>query len=279
MTLSDKILNIPEKYIYVVLAIVLIFPLFNPLGLPITIEDITHTYYEGIEALPPGTKVLAPHDASTGTEMEIGLSSHIVIKHLFRKEGLKIVFVCISSAGPPIFIQTLKEEGLWDQFMDGYGTQYVYLPFIAGQEAAAASLSASLSAATGGVDYFGTKFEDLPLMQEVDSGADFDVVVATDEHSLLAVFWMNQVAIPNNIPIYCNPLAAVGSTYWPYIDAGQMTAMLVGAKGAAGYEILMGDPGPAAANMDVQTFVHTYLIILVVGSNIVLGLKKLRGSD
>lgn len=278
MSITDKLLNISEKYIYIVLAVLLIFPLLNPLGLPITIEDITYTYYEGIEALPSDTLILAPHDASTGTEMEIGLSSHIVIKHLFRKD-FDIVFCTISSSGPPIFIETLKAEGLWDDFMDGYGTKYVYLDFIAGEEAAAASIAASIRAATGGVDYFGNDLDSLPLMQGVDSGGDFDVVVATDEHSLLAVMWMNQVAIPYDLPLYCNPLAAVGSTYWPYIDAGQMTAMLLGAKGAAGYEILMNDPGPAAANMDAQTFVHVYLLILVVGSNILLGIKKYGGVE
>ncbi|GAG95717.1 unnamed protein product, partial [marine sediment metagenome] len=168
MSLTEKLLNIPEKYIYVVLGVLLIFPLLNPIGLPITIEDITHTYFEGIESFPSDTLVLAPHDASTGTEMEIGLSSHIVIKHLFRKD-FDIVFCTICSSGPPIFFETLKAEGLYDKFMDGYGTKYVYLDFIAGEEAGAASLAASIRGATGGVDYFGNDLDSLPLMQGVDS--------------------------------------------------------------------------------------------------------------
>lgn len=274
MSLSERIMNLPEQYIYIVLAILFIWPLLSPIGLPLTIEDITETYYEGIEAIPPGSIIFATHDGFSGTEPEIGLSCNIVLKHLFRKEGIKIVFAVIGAEGPPLFFESLEKTGLYDKFKAGYGTDYVYLPYVAGEEAAAAAISASIRGATGGIDYEGTNLDELPLMKNIDSGADFDVVVCLNEPGHNSVFWMNQVAVPNNLDLYANPLAAVAGGYWPYVDAGQMKAMLIGAKGAAGYELLMRDPGPAAANMDAQSLSHLFLAILVVVTNIVHLIKK-----
>jgi hypothetical protein len=275
-------LRIKEQYIYLVLLILLSAPLLRPIGLPVPIEDITRKYFDGVEAIAPGSTILCTNDASAGTEMEIGLSSSIVTKHLFRlaqERNLKLIWVSQGVGdAPPIFEQTLINTGTWDEFQRGYGTQYVYLGFIAGEEAACSAINANIRSATGGVDYWGANLDTMSVMDGVNTGADFDLVMAVDEPGIAGVFWMQQLANVHGIPIYVNPLAGVAGTYWPYIEAGQIDAMLIGSKAAAGYEILVGEPGAAAAQQDAQTLGHLYLAIIVIVANIVHVAKKFGGS-
>jgi hypothetical protein len=278
----SAVLNIKEQYIYLVLLIVLSAPLLRPIGLPLPIEDVTRKYYEGVEAIAAGSTVLMANDASAGTEMEIGLSSAIVTKHIFRlaqERNLKLIWVSQGVGdAPPIFEQTLKSTGVWDEYQRGYGDQYVYLGFIAGEEAACAAINANIRSATGGVDFYGNALDSMSAMDGVNTGADFDLVIAADEPGISGVFWMQQLANVHGIPIYVNPLAGVAGTYWPYIEAGQIDGMLIGSKAAAGYEILVGLPGAAAAQQDAQTLGHLYLATLVIVANIVHVAKKFGGS-
>jgi hypothetical protein len=277
MSFWDRMLNIPEKYIHAVLFIALIVPLLYPLGLPISIHPLTRTYYEDLDALEPGTRILAPYDGSPGTEMEISLSAAAVMRHLFTKD-VKMVFVSIAIDAPPLFERILKSEGFWDTYQEGYGTKYVYLGYIPGYENACAAFAGSIRKSTGGTDFYGTPFEQLPIMADFETGADFDILVGTDEPGINSVYWMNQVAVPFNLPMYSNPLAAVAAQYHPYVEAGQMKSMLIGAKAAAGYEYLSGLPGRALASMDAQSMGHLYQIIVFVIVNIALLGKYLSGS-
>jgi hypothetical protein len=277
----SAILNIKEQYIYLVLLLLLSYPLLFPIGLPIPVEDITLKYYDGMEAIAAGSTILCTNDASAGTEMEIGLSSAITTKHIFQlaeERDLKLIWVSTGVGdAPPIFEQTLKSTGTWDVFQAGYGEQYVYLGYLAGEEAACAAINANIRSATGGVDYYGTKLDTMAVMDGVNTGADFDLLLALDQPGISGVFWMQQLANVRGIPIYVNPLAGVAGTYWPYIDAGQITAMLIGSKAAAGYENLLGSPGAAVAQQDAQTLGHLYLAALVVVANIVYVAKKVGG--
>ena len=279
MSFADKILDIPEKVIYLGLAILLIIPLLMPLGLPISITDTTQRYYEAVEALPAGTKLFIGFDAAAPTEMELGLPSHAVMNHIMKKEGLKIVVASSTADGPMFWEKTLDDIGGLEKYQRDYGTGYVYLGFIAGGETAVAALAADLEKATGGVDHYGTNFADLPLMQEVSDASDFDIIIMVNGPADNPKWWMQQWAVPYDLPYYTNPLGGVAASLWPFVEAGQISSMLVGAKGAAEYELLSSSPGRAIAGMDAQSLGHMYLFGLVLVANIVFVSKNLKGGQ
>jgi hypothetical protein len=250
-----------------IILLALVIPLLNPIGLPIATTAITRKYFDAVEAIEPGTHVMVGWDASTATEMEIGLSSRAVLKHLFKQDA-KLVIVGTTADGPMLWHQTIDDIGVRDQYDAGYGTQYVYLGFLAGAETAVAAVAANIEEATNGVDFYGNTFDELPLMSEVNQAEDFEIVIAANEVASTATYWMNQWAVPYDLPLYVNPLAGVATGYWQNIEAGQIDAMLVGAKGAAEYELISRSPGPAIASMDAQTLGHLSLIILVILANI-----------
>jgi hypothetical protein len=56
--------------------------------------------------------------------------------------------------------------------------------------------------------------------------------------------------------------------YYPFLDSGQMQGMLVGAKGAAELEILVDRPAKASRIMNVQSWAHLLIILLIVIGNL-----------
>jgi hypothetical protein len=276
-TLWDKLSDIPEQYIYLVLAVLLIAPLIRPLGLPLLTSWETRKFFKAIDELKPGDIVFYAFDAGSMTWMEQGLGATIVMRHLLMKPGVRIVGATIGPEGPMFWEQTLTNLN-YKQYGKVYGKDIVWLGFFAGTETACAALASDLQKATGGRDAYGNRFEDLPLMQEAKNAKSFKILVVLSWGGTWQN-WMNQWQMPYGIPEYVIPLAGVAGAMRPYIEAGQISSVIVGARGAAEYEILLGKPGRAAAGMDAQSFGHIYVALLILIGNLAYFAKRYGGKS
>ena len=54
----------------------------------------------------------------------------------------------------------------------------------------------------------------------------------------------------------------------PLIQSRQVLAGVLGMKGAAEYEVLIGHPGTATAGMDAQSFSHALIIVFIIVGNL-----------
>jgi hypothetical protein len=79
---------------------------------------------------------------------------------------------------------------------------------------------------------------------------------------------MNQWQMPYEIEEYVIPLAGVVAEMRPYIQSGQISSIINGARGAAEYELLRSEPGRAVAGMDAQSIGHIYVALLIIIGNI-----------
>jgi len=52
------------------------------------------------------------------------------------------------------------------------------------------------------------------------------------------------------------------------IQSRQVLAGVLGMKGAAEYEVLIGHPGTATAGMDAQSFSHALIIVFIIVGNL-----------
>ena len=66
-----KIGSVDRRWIFLIIALVVIVPLLIPVGLPIRPTDTTKNVYDAIEALPTGSKVLLSIEYSPSTRPEI----------------------------------------------------------------------------------------------------------------------------------------------------------------------------------------------------------------
>ncbi|MBT4250247.1 hypothetical protein HOD84_07910, partial [bacterium] len=65
-----KIGSVDRRWIFIVIAVVVIIPLLVPIGLPIRATDTSKSVYDAIEALPKGSNVLLSIEYSPSTKPE-----------------------------------------------------------------------------------------------------------------------------------------------------------------------------------------------------------------
>ena len=81
--------QVDRRWIFLVLAIVVIIPILNPIGMPIRPTETTQVVYDAIEALPENSNVLLSVEYSPSTKPENHPMTISILRHFFRN-GHKI---------------------------------------------------------------------------------------------------------------------------------------------------------------------------------------------
>ncbi len=262
-----------RELLYTLLLLSVILPILHPIGIPIEISARTRDVYNYIEHnLRPGCRVYIEvyYEVAARGELEPNLIA--LTKHLFDR-GCKIVYGSLSAFGVVAF--SLFRAGAADLFNNKeYGRDYVYLGYIAGGEAATASLAKSIKG-TISVDNYGNKLEELPLMKEVDKATDFDLVVIVSSGTDVFAFYVRQWHTPYGSPLLFVALSVIAPSVEPFVGAKQAIGMLVGQRAGAEYEVLVGRLGLGIASMDAQSTSHMLILAFIVIGNVVYWAKKL----
>lgn len=252
--------------LYTLLILSVVLPLLNPVGLPIGISSRTQTVYNYIKnTLPAGKPVLIDmyYEMAARAELEPQLAA--VVKHLFEK-NCKLVFVSTMTTGPIIF-ELLKSVAP-DLFADKtYGTDYVFLGYIAGNEPAVRSLAESIRE-TIAVDNYGKPLSDLPMMATINKAEDFALVFIVSSGTDTFGWYVRQWYTPYNVPLLFGALSVIAPSIEPYVGAGQAVGMLTGQRGAAEYEVLVDRKGLGLAAMDAQSFAHALILVFIIVGNV-----------
>ena len=75
--------SLDRRYIFVVIALVVMLPLFYPLNLPIRPTVSSQTIYDTVEKLESGDKALVSFEYGPSTKPEIHPMAIALLRHLF----------------------------------------------------------------------------------------------------------------------------------------------------------------------------------------------------
>ena len=117
-------------------------------------------------------------------------------------------------------------------------------------------------------DFNNTPRAKLPMMRDVKDIRDIGLVIEVTGLANMTELWLGFIRGPYGTPLAAAYTAVMAPSYYPYIDSHQMAGMLVGAKGAAEMEVLVGRPDQATRIMNVQSWAHVLIIALIVIGNI-----------
>jgi hypothetical protein len=274
-TLIDKLVDLDMRYVFLLVFLALGIPLLRPLGLPIEIGENSKTTFEIVEALPEGANVVYAWDASSGTWMDQGPGATVLLKHLFKTPGIKIIGWCFTADGPMFWEQVTKDMNKHGKI---YGEDYVWLGFIPGGESAAASVAQDTWAAYSNTDDYGNKFEDLPIMENFEGAGTTDLLIDLCSGTATPLPLLRQWVTPFDVPFICVPLGSVATNLEPYRESGQIKSWIASTREAAEYELLIDEPGAIIATMDAQSVGHILVLILLIFGNIVYFIKKSQGG-
>ena len=258
-----RLQRIDQRIIHALIAILIVIPLVNPIGLPLQVSDGTRLAYDAIDAIPAGAMVLLAYEVSASSEAEL-VPTGIAWMHHMMAKGCKIATFAIYNQEGPVFAQRVFDT-VGKEYDYEYGVDYLIMGFTAGQETAVAAIGRDFRSVFE-VDYFNNRTADLPLMQEIADVNSFDIILQISN-------WGPDVFVRQIVQVYGIPMVAactgiVAPGAQAYLSSGQIKGLVGALAGAAEYEILLRRPGTAAAAMDAQSTTHALVVVLVLLGNI-----------
>jgi hypothetical protein len=260
----NKIDTLDRRWVYLMVAISVIIPFILPVKLPVYVTPETRQLFNAVENLPDSAIVMLTFDYYPSTIAETEPMSRVALHHLFRK-NIKIVTVTTVPLGGPSMAEQVTRE-IAAEYGKVYGVDYVNLGYKANYVAVLKGMGSSIEAIYP-TDNRGTPLSELPLMKKVKNYDDINFIFVVSDNGIVD-YWISIVNALYRIPVGCGVTAVMAPKFYAFVDAGQMTGLLGGMKGAAEYEKLLHQPARATTGMDAQSLVHLLIIALVILGNI-----------
>ena len=270
-----KIGSIDRRWIFLIIAAVVIVPLIIPVGLPIRPTDTTKNVYDSIEKLPVGSKVLLSVEYSPSTRPENHPMTISILRHLFKNDH-KVFITCLWPDGQ-FMAQDAINQVAKQEFNKTYGVDYVFLGFRPGNEAVVKGIVSNLRKLYT-VDVYQKKIDEIPLMNGINNFKDFDFLFSSSAGFPGTIEWVQYASDPTGIPMASGVTSIQVNEVMPYVQAGQMVGVLAGMPGAAEYEALINQKGSATSGMDAQSVAHLVIVLFIILGNVSFFIERNRSK-
>lgn len=265
----DKFALLDRRIIFAFVFLALAVPLFYTIRQPIPVSPEGRAYYEAIEELPVGSKVLLSFDYDPPSSPELQPMAEATFKQLFTK-NCKLVVIGLWPQGPQqaekAVAAALRDPRFKDQKLE-YGVNYANLGFMAGNEVVIQKMNSDI-AGTFPTDYKGNPTTSLPIMQGVKNYKNFDFIVNFSSGYPGTREWVQFCVDRSGAKMIAGNTAVQAPENYPYVRSGQLKGLLAGMKGAAEYETVAGHPGKGMSFMGAQSVAHLIVMLFVVLGNI-----------
>ncbi len=266
MNIWERLGSLDRRVYYVILMIVVALPIVKPLGLPIKVGQQAQDFFETVDKLPEGGKVLVFINYRTDCVVEMNPQLICIFKHVAQKQG-KIIMVSGVDEGAmvsqSVAAKVAEELGL------EYGVDWINLGYKPGGDVFMKKMVDNFWEASAYCDMNGDPLDKFPIMQGFDSLAKADLVL-----TLVAVVpspaekLLQMAIIPTKVPYAVGTTALQATSEMVFYSSRQYQGLLAGLRGAAEYEFLLGAPGDAITGMDSQSFAHILVIVLIILGNL-----------
>ena len=260
----DWLQKLDRRWIYLAVGVVVVIPFLLPTPMPIGITPEAQSLFDAIEELPDSCNVMLVYDYYPSTIAECEPMAIAACHHLFRKHCKVITLSNIPLGGPSMAERITREMA--HKYNKVYGIDYVNLGYKYGYVAVLSGMGSSIESIFP-TDNSGTLLSKLPLMNSVKNYNDISFIVEIADNAT-ADYWVSIVNAQYGVPIGCGGTAVMAPKFYAYMASGQFVGLLGGMRGAAEYEILIGEKADAVKGMQVQSLAHLLIIALVILGNI-----------
>ena len=253
-----------RHYAFAGLFVVVTIAMLIPTKSEVTVSPDTQRIHDFIDSLPEGSVLMVSFDHEASSLPEIRPLALAVMRHAFEK-GHKLIGVALLAEGTGVGYSLMNQTAA--EYEKEYGSDYVFMGFKPQYIAAILSMGESIRA-TFPEDYLGNEYDDLALLRGIDS-YDSIVAVLSIADGSFTTHWIEYGRGRYGITVVAAVTAAMVTTYDPYLQSGQLEAMVGGLRGAAEYEQLIEQGGSGLRGMLAQTASHLYVIVLIVIGNVI----------
>ena len=265
MPLFAGLERLDRRWLFLIMGILVLFPLIRPLHLPLRPSSPVKAFAHEIDQLKPGSTVLMPCDYDPGARPEMVPMTQTALRQLFRKH-CKVIVTVLWPGGPALVDQVLHQVAAEEHKV--YGVDYLDLGYQSGNEAVMVHMGQGVAAAFPR-DITGRPTLSYPIMAGVRDYSSFPLLVSISGGYPGTKEWVQQVQARFHLKMISGVTAVSAPEYYPYLQTGQLLGLLGGMAGAAEYELLMHENGPASHGMDAQSLAHVFVALCIVVGNLV----------
>lgn len=263
MSFPEKMLRIDRRIIFFVIGLCTLVPLLYPVGLPIKGTPEVRAVYDYIESLPDGSVFLLSMDFDPASKPELEPQAIALLRHAFSR-NLRVIAMTLWLPGTGLAEQTVNRVA--QELGKVNGEDYVFLGYSPGVGALIIGMGQDLYKAFPS-DYYGNPTKKLAVLKDVPNlrHVDYVVSLAAGTPGVETWYLFGKDKYQFELGGGCTGVIAPG--LYPLLRSGQINGLIGGMRGAAEYELLIGQSGSAVAGMDAQSATHFAIIVLVILCN------------
>jgi hypothetical protein len=276
MSWVDAVGKLDRRWIFLITAVLVLFPLLFPLSLPLSVSPPVQGFHDAIERIPNGSTVLMSCDYDPGAKPELVPMTRTALRQLWDKD-CKVVVTVLWDGGPGLVDNELRAVATEYQGRKVYGVDYVNLGYKEGREDVMVLMGQGIANAFP-KDYRGNDTRSLPIMSRVRDYSSFPLLVSISAGYPGTKEWVQQVQSRFHLPMVSGCTAVSAPEYYPYLQSGQLLGLLGGMAGAAEYEKSRNEKGTATRGMDAQSMAHVFVAFMILLGNFVQRSKAKGGG-
>ena len=264
MRFWERMQRIDRRVIFTLIFVSVTVPTLWPLRLPTAVTPETQQFFNAIDSLPFGSRVMLPFDVWPSTLAETEPMAVAALRHCFKKNLRVIGLSNVAMGGPSVTERVFLRIG--NEFGKTYGVDYVNLGYKANYQAVLLGMGSKISDIFP-TDHHGTRLDSLPLMREVPNYDSVKFILIISDNAMVD-YWVSLVNARFGTPMGAGVTAVMAPKQLSYVQAGQLHGLLGGMKGAAEYESLVGYVDMANRGMDSQSLIHLLIVGFIVLGNV-----------
>jgi hypothetical protein len=258
--------NNEKSIIQFTILILMSAAIINPIGLPLPITSHPVDLFNYVETFGPETKIICAFNIPVGYMGDINPGAIAMFHHLFRL-GVQLYIVGFNVDGVMVVLENhILPKANPEDYGYVYGEDWVNLGYVAGGDIAWSTFAAEIRSAVQ-YDKKGTSIDDIPMMEGIETLTDFDIIleIGGDYAVQTVSFWADPYKLPY---ITVHAIGPLQRTLEPFYRSGQLKEFIAGVTMGAEYEKLVGVPGRALATIDALSLSISFLLIMIIGGNI-----------
>lgn len=274
MSMLDRILTIDRRWIFLVVAVSVVLPLFLNIEQKIQITPGARGIYESVEAIPAGSAVILACDYDPGSAPEIQPMTVTFLKHALSRR-LRVIILGLWPQGPMQADLALQDALAYPEVAElnpQYGIDYINLGFQPGNEVVIQRMGSSIPAVFPR-DYLGVPVENFPIMEGIKDFSNIAYVFNVSAGYPGTVEWVQFAGDRFRARVGSGSTAVQAPQFYPYFPR-QIAGILGGMKGAAEYEEITGFRGKGSSFMLSQSFAHMVVVLFIVIGNIAFFMSR-----
>ncbi len=277
MKFIDLLTRIDRRIIYLILFVVVTLPIIFPSARAVRVMPPVEKLYNAIDNITEEKALLIDFDYDPQTLPEIEPMAFAILRHAFTK---RIKVLALSLYVQPLGLAQNALVNVSEEFNSRattredsiiYGRDYVFLGWQPPPLIPILGMGESIVNVYK-TDYYGNRTDTLPIMADVKNYGDVGLLVSLSSGDPPR-WWIEYAQNRFGVKVGAGITAVSASEFYPYLQTGQFSGLMVGMKGAAEYEeMVQTELGmvvrrKASESLPSLTYAHIVIILFIVIGN------------